>query len=156
MQIFRKPIHFFTTHGKFVFFWVHMASLHCLDTTWLNQAQGANWGCSLWEVVATSNCSNNKGGLLPFRAAWLFPISCGVLCLWDTIFPLGLVQFYTIWPCGVLPGVPLCFFLSICQLFWVSFSACLLGRVSWESFADHFLIRRGSVWTYSVLSLLHF
>ena len=95
-KFFASPIHFFTTHGKFVFFWVHMASLHCLDTTWLNQAQGANWGCSLWEVVATSNCSNNKGGLLPFRAAWLFPISCGVLCLWDTIFPLGLVQFYTV------------------------------------------------------------
>ena len=117
VQIFRKSIHFFTTHVKFVFFWVHMASLHCLDTTWLNQAQGANWGCSLWEVVATSNCSNNKGGLLPFRAAWLFPISCGVLCLWDTSFPLDLVQFYTVWPWGVLPGVPLCFFLSICQLF---------------------------------------
>ena len=60
-------------------------SLHCLGTTLLNQAQGANWGCSLWEVVATSICSNIKGGHLPFGATWLFPISCRVLCLWDTI-----------------------------------------------------------------------
>ena len=138
-------------------------SFHFLGTTLVNQAQGANWGCSLWEVVATSICSNIKGGHLPFGATWLFPISCGVLCLWDTICPLGLVQFYTLWPWGVFPGVPLCFFLSICQLFWVSFLvfvslvvSCLLGRVTWGSFADHFLIRRGSVWTYSALSLLHF
>ena len=33
-------------------------SFHCLGTTLVNQAQGANWGCSLWEVVATSICSN--------------------------------------------------------------------------------------------------
>ena len=39
---------------------------YCMVTTLLNQAHGINWGCSLWELVTTSNCSNIKGGLLPF------------------------------------------------------------------------------------------
>ena len=138
-------------------------SFHFLGTTLVNQAQGANWGCSLWEVVATSICSNIKGGHLPFGATWFFPISCRVLCLLDTIY-------LWIWFSSIPydPGVffLVClyaFSLSICQLFWVSFLvfvslvvSCLLGRVTWGSFAGHFLIRRGFVWIYPALSLLHF
>ena len=69
VQIFCKPMHFFTTQRKFVFFWVYMNllilyghmdlfailcseralhySLCCMGTTLLNQALSVNWGCSL-------------------------------------------------------------------------------------------------------------